>query len=109
MSRRQSDPSIYNYIGGRRGGGGGGVGGGEGQKHMFAPVDKNMGASVTSAASGVTRQKNNKTYGVDNVINEFMKYYPDVLLLVTLTKMLNLVLDSDIVPTNWCIGMIKPL
>ena len=31
------------------------------------------------------------------------------MLLVILTKMFNLVLDSGIVPTNWCIGVIKPL
>lgn len=52
--------------------------------------------------------KNNKAHGTDSIPNEFLKNCPDSILEL-LTKFFNLVLDSGIVPEDWCLGLIKPL
>ena len=52
--------------------------------------------------------KNNKSPGVDNILNEFLKYCPNELLPV-IVKLFNIVLDSGIIPSEWTIGVIKPL
>ncbi|CAL4108263.1 unnamed protein product, partial [Meganyctiphanes norvegica] len=52
--------------------------------------------------------KNNKSPGIDNILNEFLKYCPNELLPV-IVKLFNIVLDSGIIPSEWTIGVIKPL
>ena len=51
---------------------------------------------------------NNKAIGIDNVIIEYIKNCPTELVYV-IVKLFNLVLISGVVPSDWCIGAIKPL
>ena len=52
--------------------------------------------------------KNNKANGIDNVINEFIKYSPKELRNV-LVILFNIILNSGIIPSDWCISLISPL
>ena len=52
--------------------------------------------------------KNNKSPGTDKILNEFMKYCPNELIPV-IVKLFNVVLDSGVIPSEWTIGVIKPL
>ena len=52
--------------------------------------------------------KNNKANGIDNVINEFIKYSPKELRNV-LVVLFNIILNSGIIPSDWCISLISPL
>ena len=52
--------------------------------------------------------QNNKAFGVDNIINEVLKYSP-LKVKEIVVKLFNLVLITGIVPTDWCIGIIVPL
>ena len=56
----------------------------------------------------IRKLRNKKACGVDHVINEYIKHCP-VELLGTVVKLFNIVLKTGIVPSNWCIGLIKPL
>ena len=56
----------------------------------------------------ISSLKNNKSPGVDNILNEFIKYCPEELIIV-IVKFFNIILESGIVPTDWTIGIIKPL
>jgi hypothetical protein len=52
--------------------------------------------------------KNNKSCGYDNIVNEFFLNCP--LNAVSLIgKVFNIVLESGLVPTQWCGGVIKPI
>ena len=59
-------------------------------------------------ATQIRRLKNNKACGIDGIRNEFLKHSPN-LLVKCITKTFNLVLESGIVPTDWTIGLIRPL
>ena len=48
--------------------------------------------------------KNNKTCGIDNVINEYIKCTIHVFV-----KLFNIILKSGIIPNNWVLGLIKQL
>ena len=52
--------------------------------------------------------KKNKAYGIDLIVNEFLKSSYDKLhdLFV---ELFNLVLDTGIIPSAWCTGVIKPI
>ena len=52
--------------------------------------------------------KNHKSAGIDGVINEFLKNCP-VSVLSIVTRWFNIVLDSAVVPTDWCNGIITPI
>ena len=52
--------------------------------------------------------KNNKSPGIDKILNEFIKHCPNELISV-IVKLFNVILDSGIIPSDWTIGIIKPL
>ena len=52
--------------------------------------------------------KNNEVCGVDFIINEMLKNCTDDLLKI-LCRLFNVVLESGVVPTRWCIGIIVAL
>ena len=56
----------------------------------------------------VDRLKCKKACGVDNIINEFIKYSSHEMR-SALVRLFNLILNSGIVPTEWCISLIQPL
>ena len=68
----------------------------------------NKAFSAVEIKKHITSLKNNKLLVVDNILNEFIKYCPEDLIPV-LAKLFNIVLDTGIIPSNWTIGVIKPL
>ena len=52
--------------------------------------------------------KNNKSCGIDNIINEFIKHCP-LEMKLAITKIFNIVLDTGIIPKEWCISLIQPI
>ena len=64
--------------------------------------------SLDEVKKQCNKLKNNKACGVDFILNEFIKNStPDFLIL--LTKYFNIILDTGIIPTEWCMGMIQPI
>ena len=56
----------------------------------------------------INKLKNNKSTGVDNIINEFIKYSPPEFKYL-LTKLFNVILRTGLIPTNWCLSFISPI
>ena len=56
----------------------------------------------------INKLKNNKASGIDNIINEFLKYSPDSYKHLLL-KLFNVILKTGIIPTDWCISFISPI
>ena len=56
----------------------------------------------------IKKLKTNKAYGVDLVINEFLKVSTEKMLTIY-TKLFNVVLLTGIIPNDWTIGVIKPI
>ncbi|CAL4166545.1 unnamed protein product, partial [Meganyctiphanes norvegica] len=52
--------------------------------------------------------KCNKANGIDNVINEFIRFSP-IEVRFALVSLFNIILNSGIVPEDWCISLIRPL
>ena len=68
----------------------------------------NQPFSLDEIKIAIKKIKNNKASGVDNVLNEFIKYcHVDCLKL--LVDYFNIILDTGMVPTEWCLGIIYPL
>ena len=64
--------------------------------------------SVDEVRVCIRKLKNGKAAGVDNVLNEFIKYCP-VELYPVFTLLFNMVLETGFVPTIWAIGIINAL
>ena len=56
----------------------------------------------------ITKLKNAKACGNDLIRNEFLKNCP-LQMRGIIVDFFNIVLDSGIVPSEWCIGMIIPI
>ena len=56
----------------------------------------------------ITSLKNNKTPGIDFILNEFIKNCPKELITV-IVNLFNIILDTGIIPSEWTIGVIKPI
>jgi hypothetical protein len=56
----------------------------------------------------IKKLKCNKACGIDSIINEYLKNCP-ISVVNLVVNMFNLVLESGVVPTDWCIGIIQPL
>ena len=56
----------------------------------------------------INKLKNNKSCGIDNVINEFIKFSPNEFK-VLLVKLFNIILKTGIIPSAWCISFISPI
>ena len=68
----------------------------------------NQPFSLDEIKIAINKVKNNKASGVDNVLNEFLKYcHADCLKL--LVDYFNIILDTGMVPTEWCLGILYPL
>ena len=52
--------------------------------------------------------KNNKSCGMDQIINEYLKNCPPKCILL-FTELFNVILDSGLFPEQWSVGIIKPL
>ena len=56
----------------------------------------------------VKKLKNGKACGIDFIINEFIKNSPPEMITL-ITKYFNVILDSGIIPSSWCLGIIVPI
>lgn len=56
--------------------------------------------------SGITKLKNNKQPGIDLILNEFMKYGKDILLL-PVVKLFNRILKSGTFPDSWNVSLVS--
>ncbi len=56
----------------------------------------------------INKLKNNKAYGLDLILNEYIKVSVDMMLPVYV-KLFNIILDTGVIPSNWLEGLIKPL
>ena len=56
----------------------------------------------------IKKLKNNKASGLDQIINEHLKNCP-VNVVKLIVKLFNLVLDTGLIPAEWCKGLINPL
>ena len=64
--------------------------------------------TVDELSNVIKTLTNNKACGVDFIRNEMLKNCNDDLLKI-LCRLFNVVLESGVVPTDWCIGLIVPL
>ena len=76
--------------------------------NAFFDEDVNKPISCDEVRKAACKLKGNKACGNDMIINEFLKYCPDRML-ECITKLFNVVLDTGLIPQEWCLGMIKPL
>ena len=68
----------------------------------------NVAFTYEEISKHIKALKNNKAPGIDNILNEFIKHCPNELISV-IVKLFNVILDSGIIPSDWTIGIIKPL
>ena len=52
--------------------------------------------------------KNNKSSGLDQIINEYIKNCPKPVIML-IVKLFNIIFKSGVVPSEWCKGLINPL
>jgi hypothetical protein len=52
--------------------------------------------------------KNNKSGGADNIINEFLKNAPEVMICI-ITQLFNIILKSGHIPEDWAVATLVPL
>ena len=63
---------------------------------------------ISEVSKAIKNLKPNKSHGFDNIINEFLKHSCDKMSII-LMKLFNVVLQTGIVPTDWVIGIIRPI
>ena len=68
----------------------------------------NVNFTTKEIADVIKKLKNNKACGIDMIRNEFIKNCSKDMIEV-ITNLFNLILDSGVIPTNWCLGIIIPL
>ena len=68
----------------------------------------NVPFTIEEICKHIKKLKNNKTPGIDNILNEFLKNCPDEAL-PAIVKLFNIILESGKVPLEWSVGIIKPL
>ena len=56
----------------------------------------------------INKLKNCKSSGIDNIINEFLKYSPNNYKTL-LVKLFNVILRTGIIPSDWCTSFISPI
>jgi hypothetical protein len=56
----------------------------------------------------IVKLKNNKAYGLDCILNEYLKCSSDLMLPIY-EKLFNIILSTGFIPNSWLTGVIKPL
>jgi hypothetical protein len=76
---------------------------------ITAELNENINSPITKDEifKGITNLKNNKAFGDDQVINEYMKTTSNQFVDIY-EKLFNLVFDTGIIPESWLVGTIKP-
>ena len=82
----------------------------EDQPDRFQEINHeiNQPISETEIISAIKKLKNNKSSGIDNILNEHIKTTMNTFLPIY-TKLLNIVFDTGIVPDSWSVGDILPI
>ena len=70
--------------------------------------DINMPFTVQEVTAAIKRLKNNKSAGIDGILNEFLKHWLKDMY-IAITQLFNIALNTGIVPTDWCISLICPI
>ena len=65
--------------------------------------------TTDEVAKVIMSLKNDKTCGLDQILNEFIKTNIKDIFLPIYVKLFNIVLQTGVVPSNWSIGIIKPI
>ena len=68
----------------------------------------NSEISQSEILKAIKALKNNKTPGVDRVLNEYIKQ-TSTMFLPIYHKLFNMIFDSGILPDSWLVGIIKPI
>ena len=68
----------------------------------------NVPFTIEEICKHIKKLKNNKTPGIDNILNEFIKNCPKELH-PAIVKLFNIILESGKVPSEWTVGIIKAL
>ena len=68
----------------------------------------NLEITNEEVMNSIQNLKTNKTHGIDLILNEFL-INSSLKMIDTFVKIFNLVLNTGHVPTEWCIGIIKPI
>ena len=68
----------------------------------------NQAFTTNDVTNHIRFLKTSKTPGIDIILNEFIKNCPDELIPVII-KLFNIILETGIIPTEWTVGIIKPL
>ena len=68
----------------------------------------NLPFSEDEIGKQLPKLKNGKSCGIDNILNEFIKYSPPEMTSL-LTYYFNLILNSGIIPSDWTLGIIIPI
>ena len=68
----------------------------------------NNSFTADEVQSHINRLKNNKAAGIDLILNECLKN-SSTSVVQAITKLFNVILDSGKVPSDWTIGLIKPI
>ena len=56
----------------------------------------------------INKLKNNKAHGIDLIINEYIKCTKNTMIPIYV-KLFNIILDTGIIPSDWLLGIIKPI
>ena len=78
------------------------------QTEIYLNNETNTKFNTAEVKSSIYKLKNNKSPGTDGVINEFLRYAPDNVLRIILL-LFNIILDTGIVPEEWCMDIICPI
>ena len=68
----------------------------------------NVPITVEEISKCITKLKNSKAPGSDQILNEYIKY-TKTQMLPLYAKLFNLILETGIIPEKWVEGMIKPI
>ena len=65
-----------------------------------------MSFTVQEVTAAIKRLKNNKSAGIDGILNKFLKHCSIDMYIAAITQLFKVALDTGIVPTDWCIGLL---
>jgi hypothetical protein len=70
--------------------------------------DLNCDFTYDEILENIKNLKNNKSSGLDQIINEYLKNSPKPVVLI-IVKLFNIVFRTGVVPSDWCSGFINPI
>ena len=68
----------------------------------------NSDFSFSDVSECIKKLRNNKACGTDNIINEYVKNSPPIVIML-IVNLFNLILRTGFVPIEWSIGLILPI